>query len=91
MGCFEGEKLPTSAEGFQDLEERLLRVAQRHLLGPVIGAVLGALHEDEPFVLWSMRAAREQCGQLVGRGDRTVTVTVVGGGEAKLDTPTWRQ
>jgi len=87
MACFEDGRLPTSGAGFQGLEERLLRVAQRDVLGPVLGAVLSALHEDEQFVLWSMRAARGRCEQLVGRGDRPVTVTVAGGGEVTLDTP----
>lgn len=87
MECLEGGRLPTSAAEFQAVEERLLRVSQRELVGPVLAAVLGALHENEPFVLWSMRAARGRCGQLVGRGDRTVTVTVAGGGGVTLQTP----
>ncbi|MFZ5475211.1 MAG: hypothetical protein ACOZNI_00425 [Myxococcota bacterium] len=89
LDCFEGGKLPTCAAAFQSLEERLLGVAQEHVVGPVVGAVLAALHEHEQFVLWSMRVAREreQSGRLVGRGDRTVTVTVAGGGEVALKTP----
>lgn len=87
MACFGEERLPTTAEEFERLEESLLRVAQRHVVGPVLGGVLSALHEHELFVLWSMRAARERCVQLVGRGDRSVTVTVAGGGQVPLETP----
>lgn len=87
MECFEDGKLPTSGAGFQAFEEGLLRVSQRHLVGPVVGAVVGALHEHEPFVLWSMRSARDRSEQLVGRGDRGVTLTVAGGGEVTLKTP----
>jgi len=86
MECFEGERLPTTGEEFQRLEERLLRVAQRSVLGPLLGVVLGALHEHEPFVLWTMRAARDRC-HLAVRSDRPVKVTVAGGGEVALDTP----
>lgn len=57
-----GELLPTTADAFQELEQRLTSVAQATIVAPTVHAVLVALHRSEHFVLACLDQARAARG-----------------------------